>query len=252
MKRIIAPAVLTALIFGAGSATAGPSPTSNPARDATAVSSDSDSITTNPPDVDFVGEDWTVTFNIVATDVAERFPDDFSEAVINPDKTSGTLSFRGPAPTGALPLIESVGGVSVVENTGYTNIMVQEAAASALHEASASLGVSSGLSSYRDGAAHVITVAIGESEGETQWAGDETPPPVGPDEIADLKERLDEVVPLPPLFDIVVVVSGRVSSTEAVDSGRNLGGCTTSFPVKRTNGPELGIMTAGHCAGTGS
>jgi hypothetical protein len=221
MKRIIAPTVVTMLVFGAGPAAAGPARAPSPSSDTTAVSSVSQDSTTTPPDADFVGEDWTVEFNLVATEVAERFPDDFSDAVIDLDRTSGTLSFRGRVPAGAIPLIESVPNISVTENTGYTNIMAQEAAATALHETSASLGTSSGLSSYRDGAAHVITVAIGESEGEAQWSDKDAPPSVGPDEVAALEEHLGDVVPLPPSFDIDVLVSDRVSSSEAIDGGED-------------------------------
>ncbi|MDF2443174.1 MAG: hypothetical protein JWR01_1377 [Subtercola sp.] len=104
------------------------------------------------PSDDPVNGTWQNDFMAAADAIRQAYPDDLAEVVVGQDLNSGTVSFAGAAPVEALEQLGMLGGVRVVENLGYTEKSVSDAAAQVYSLAKAALGPDADVNTYYDGA----------------------------------------------------------------------------------------------------
>ncbi|QYF73986.1 S1 family peptidase [Cryobacterium sp. PAMC25264] len=188
---------------------------------------------------------WQSDFNVATTELAVAFPEDFAEAVINDDSVSGWIGFRSATPEGAMPLLDKLTSVTIQENMGYSAVEVDTSASDLLRQAETFRGGFDQVVVFREGATQTFEIRFGSESGNE--AGNEASRGV------QVEESLTADEILPPNFGVNVESSNEdLISTEASNGGLSLGGCTTAFPIKRNGGAELGLLTAGHCPGTGT
>jgi len=198
--------------------------------------------------------EWSVEFARVATHVKNAYPDDFSYAGLADDYVGAYIAFAGAVPDG---LAEAIGGVSRVEliaDAGFTRDDLLDYQGGILRSVTPE-GVDGAFAVVvdNDPLRRVFDVTISGVEGfESSDAG-----AASSAQLAGIEEDIVRFVasaPPPAGFAVTVLPAERpVAGFEWEDGGRSLAGvCTGAFPVKRNAGPELGILTAGHCPGTGS
>lgn len=195
------------------------------------------------------GSDWYNEFNILASRIEEENIADFAYSIVHSDG-AGAIHFRADVPQSALDLVRDTPGVTLVAGAGFGNRELEDfvaglvnAGASIAHERRLSIAASP------DQVAKSIDIAIGPAPVEQPGGR-----PQDLDEARDAILTFASAHDLSSVFDIrFESVDAPVAVTEAYDGGRVLAGvCTGSFSIKKNGGPELGVLTAGHCPGTGS
>lgn len=173
--------------------------------------------------------------------IATRFADAYAFAFKDVDDTF-VIGFRAEAPAGALTILEGAGGTyRVEENVGFleTDLEDQVNAISRL------------VSEFIPGGSFDVGAVPDRREMIVTFHGTRSFP-AGSEE---LKARVQALTTLTVQFD---TIEGSVSTTSyglnggtwLVNPGSGQGVCTTSFVVKRNSGPELGVLSAGHCGTT--
>lgn len=195
------------------------------------------------------GSDWYNQFNILASQLEEENIADFAYSIVHSDG-AGAIHFRADVPQAARDRVRDVPGVTLVAGAGFGNRELEDfvaglvnAGASIAHERRLSIAASP------DQLAKSIDVAIGPAPVERPGGSQQ-----------DFDEARDAILTFASAHDPFNVFDIRFESadtpvavTEAYDGGRVLAGvCTGSFSIKKNGGPELGVLTAGHCPGTGS
>lgn len=203
-----------------------------------------------------VGEPTTLDADVarIATIAEDRFPDEFAYAGMADDSKSGYLVFRGAVPSEIRREIPDGVSIALIADAGFTMRELSSYAADLSRSADTPISGAVSVLVNPKPADRRFIVSIGRAELEQ----DSTRKGVGDeqdiDQIAEeIRDFVDEVPP-PSSFAVEVEADLQdVSQPEAEGGGRVLAGsCTGAFPVKRNQGPELGILTAGHCPGTGS
>lgn len=185
---------------------------------------------------------WQGEFNVAATAVAEQHPDAFAEALIDETGGAGTIAFSAAAPDGALQILSSVSNVTIVENAGFTD----------REEAAATAAIWESVSGITDAPVQVAVLPLDDVIEVTVGADRENSARRGADPVVVATDAIE----IPSDYDIVVDYAGASAFDNAAENlvaGNKLSGggasCSTAFPVKRANGPEIGLLTAGHCPG---
>lgn len=196
--------------------------------------------------IDESDTEWVNEFNTLATELEEGFPDDFAASEIAPDHASGWIGFRAGVPEAAAEAAEGITGVEWREGLGYSAKAVTETITEILQITTDQIGPGASVVVYQEGNARHLVVQVGP-------ATDEDAGVFAPTELHSIKDAVSRLGAELKFSTAVGIFSSPVTEPQAFDGGRVVAGvCTGSFPIKRNGGPELGILTAGHCPGTGS
>lgn len=192
---------------------------------------------------------WQTEFALVVQTIRDRYPDDLTEAEIDLGKDTGVIRFKADPPPGAVAIASSIPGARVEGGLGYTESDIDTASRELLVETNKATGDSFEAMVYFDSRDDSFHVEVAPVDPATADAGRSART------VAELKITLTEANPIPQIPVLVEYVADPVADDdEAWLAGHALfraGAyhCSTAFPVKRVNGPELGILTAGHCSG---
>ena len=235
LPGIVAIASAGVLIVSAAAAANEPSGTAEPAGSGSAPTAEV---------VEFSPESrWQERFNIVATQLEFDHPEEFGGAEINADGRSGWIGFADEPPVTALDVIHQLPEVEVRSGMGFTMREADEFGRVLFNTATSEVGDAASVTVYREGNATEYLVVVGPSTPGSTVA------PEVVDRVRDLATTMRSGV----LTAAVVVVPEPVAISEVFDGGRVVANtCTGSFSIKRNGGPELGVLTAGHCPGTGA
>lgn len=186
---------------------------------------------------------WQNDFLRAADLIRQAHPDDLAEVVVGDDSRSGTVSFARAAPADALEQLAGLGSVRMIENLGYTEKQVSDAAEKVYQLAKAELGPEAEINTYYDGSDGNFHVRYQSSGGSTN----------GYD--ARLQESMSSQLTLPGDKRLEVESDPadmlKVQNLQGGHVTYFAGGlmCTSAFPVKKNDGAEIGVLTAGHCPG---
>ena len=192
-------------------------------------------------------------FVLLHSRIAAAFPDEFTRSL-----TSGaehTIWFKEAVPAEAAEWSAALKKVVLIPNAGYSQRELEEyasrllAAAGPVEAKSQTSIVVAPLHDER-----TIHVTIGPSSMSAKS-----------EDVSAVRTSIDAFVAAntpPSGFKVAIAnVEAVVASPEvAPDGGRSFSFqyagdwhiCTGAFPIKNTFGPHLGILTAGHCGGTGN
>lgn len=188
---------------------------------------------------------WWVAFAMAVDKLRAEYPEDFSAWGVNPDQRSGTVWFVGAVPEGVSDRFAGIGGVTLRGDYGVKEIVYQQFASDLHRELTEHLGSLATFSTYADDDRRAIVVEYGRSVAGA---------PVTK-RTASLIEQATGALALPTGFAVEYVPMdvSLIAAPELLHGARVIADvCTGAFPVKRKGGNELGILTAGHCPGTGS
>ncbi|WP_172592202.1 S1 family peptidase [Subtercola boreus] len=196
--------------------------------------------TTRTPSDDPAYGTWQNDFLAAADVIRQGHPDELAEVVVGDDLNSGTVGFAAAAPAEALEQLGKLGRVRVTENLGYTEKSVSDTAAQVYSLAKATLGPEAELNTYYDGADGNFHVKYSSS---------------APADDAYLRSSISAQLVLPGNKRLVV----ESDPSDMLEMQNLQGGhvtywsgilmCTSAFPVKKRDGADIGVLTAGHCPG---
>lgn len=206
--------------------------------------------TANGPDPD--GPAASGDFALLHSRIAEAFPDDFTRSLTDETGTQ-TIWFKGAVPPEAAEWSAAVEGVVLVPDAGYSGRELEEYTSRLLaaRPTDASDRISIVVTPVE--AEQLIHVTFGPGY------GDATVPDAGATQAS--MEKFLSSNPPPDDFRVQFAsVDHQIATPEAPHGGRQFDfvytgswwSCTGGFPIKRNDGPELGVLTAGHCGGTGN
>ncbi|MFT4232715.1 MAG: hypothetical protein QM606_08095 [Leucobacter sp.] len=196
---------------------------------------------------------WGEQFDRLASQVFDEYPDDFSFAeVVRPG--SARVGFIGEAPPEAKKALGQLEGVRIVENTGFTELGVNEDVQRVLELArKQAMDVGNGYASV-DVSLKIIEVGFDDVNATEKSQSD-----AYMRSLAAQIEKAASTLDLQSGFSVTVTPSTEaVVSTEAFDGGWLLQepdgtpNCTMAFPIAKNNSSAAGLLTAGHCKGTGN
>jgi hypothetical protein len=196
-----------------------------------------------------VASPWQAAFALIVQEIRDEYPDDLTEAEVDPGQDTGVIRFRGDPPTGAVAMASSVPGVRLEGGLRYTESDIDTASRQLLLETTKATGDEFESMTYFDSRDDSFHVEVAPAEPGTM----DTARASGM--IAGLQDELTDANLIPQIPILVDYVAYPVVDDEAWVAGYALyrAGvyhCSTAFPVKNVNGPELGILTAGHCSGS--
>jgi hypothetical protein len=244
-KVLGAVGVVTALVIGAGPTYASTSSVGTHAMEQgseTVAPDEAIRIDAEASGLEAVAVEWQGAFNVLSTELQENFPDDFAQAIIGSDGSTAEISFRSSVPAAAVDMLSEIANVRVVENVGYSyadEISTVEQLTEQLQEQQSDSFLIEVLPVDQ-----VIKVTI---EGDAPPAARSSEPAVD-----------ESALPIPFSVDVEYDPALELGEAEEnLDAGLALwigGGpqCSTAFPVKRNAGPEIGLLTAGHCTPVGT
>lgn len=172
-------------------------------------------------------------FAVLAGELEEKFPEDFSNARVLKD-LSFEISFAREIPNEAKVMIKSSGlTVTVVENVGWTNVQL-ETLTERFHYAVYDL-LGDGVVTSPDPSTRAITVLV---------------PPGSEDAARAAITRIQTTVELPDGWGLTVAPEEvDAHGEDAVYGGASLTSCTSGFSVFNSLYPNA-LITAAHCSNT--
>lgn len=202
------------------------------------------------PDPD--GPEASGDFTLLHSRIAEAFPDDFTRSLTD-DKGTHSIWFKEAVPSEAAKWSAAVDGVVLIPGAGYSGRELEEYTSRLLaaHSTDASVQISIVITPVE--AEQLIHVTFGPGYGDATV----------PDTRAVQASMQEFASSNPPPSDFRVQftsVDQQIATPEAPHGGRQFDFvyngswkyCTGGFPIKRNGGSELGVLTAGHCGGTGN
>lgn len=192
------------------------------------------------------GDDFQARFGALTERLSTTFPDYYVDRAINGDRRSGVVRFTGDVPTEATDLASSEAGVEIliVDAPSRAQQLRDE---NVVMDAVAAQFADHPYFAYVDHHDRVVHVEISEEDatatGAQLWAAGRGTTP---------DSNIEG-------FSVALhgVPGDDVTTTQALHAGLKLFSpsgafaCSTAFSVKKAGGPELGILTAGHCPGNG-
>ncbi|WP_157962374.1 hypothetical protein [Homoserinimonas sp. OAct 916] len=199
-----------------------------------------------PPDSPSYAE-WQIAFGELTMQLQRHFPAAYAGHTIASDHVSGTVMFadRIPAAAEELLLLSGISGVSAVGGTGYT-IEDREATEQVLYKAATeAIGGDTEYLIHYDYATNTLFVDYGGSD--VSLNGNQLQ--------IEIETEVRAAIESPEVPKVVIKKSDSPPLTaQALTAGGKIykGGAfqgSSAFSVKKTNGPQLGLLTAGHCPG---
>lgn len=203
---------------------------------------------TSPPGATYEQLRFSEEFDKVSDFAEMNYPDEFSFAEIDLDLLSGVIGFRAEVPSDDELLSMESSSIDLLPEVGYSQNSLRETIVQVGDEISTLPGVSSvGIGQENNEGALQIEIGYTE-EGSSSLARTDDAT-----DIAEIASNIaKEITDSQDLDFTINVFEGEVMETTAHTAGGRLytstqARCTASFPVKSDLGPEIGVLTAGHC-----
>lgn len=187
-------------------------------------------------------ETWGVSFSHTVDRVKEAFPDDFGAAEVNVDQRSGWIAFVGAVPSGAADTVKDLAGIELRGDLG-------------LSEKEISASVDMLFQSVLETHGSDFQVSVYPVPGDREIVIEYSQPATARITAEAVEETVRDASLATDLggFSVRAEPTGGVVPEVLQHGARVLAQvCTGAFPVKHKYGPQLGILTAAHCPGTGS
>lgn len=196
--------------------------------------------------------EWQVEFGEFLTELKLRYPDEYSYAVADVDHATAEVWFKGSVPADALTNSEKLPGITVQGDTGFSETELNEDVALVLREVQEVNSTMGNGYASGDPANRTIQVGFDSANTANRSAAD----------LGDTAKSVEDAVltlsDRPTDFAVSVKASSEpVVEPEDFDGGwlLQVGGnphCTMSFPIAKNGSSAAGLLTAGHCEGTGT
>ena len=200
---------------------------------------------------------WVNDFNIIATQISVAYEGEFAVAEVLPNLQSGWIGFKNAVPDDISDTIRNNPQIELRENLGYSEIDAQETISEIVDVAVENLGETTNVIAGQSGADPLIEVEVGFPDLDKSPRRD----PSATDGDAAIEAIQEEVQELADRFNFdldLKYTEGLTYGEEAHTAGgkiKNNGSSSvlysTAFPVKQKNGSGIGVLTAGHCPGSG-
>ncbi|MCI9889412.1 hypothetical protein JT358_13225 [Micrococcales bacterium 31B] len=177
--------------------------------------------------------EWRNEASSVLSEIQDSYPNDFTAAELDEETRTGTVYFASTAPQDAQTLLSQIPEFRVVVNTGASVSELDHMGSNIIDALAKNPTVLSASAERTKALAYQVSVQV-----KTGMSLD--------------KNILTSIPGIPSTVSLELVeATAPVIQPEDSDGGLPFLGCTMSLPTKKNTGPELALLTAGHCSGSG-